>query len=165
MSRITVFSNREEGDPENGLAQPYAGLRDWRAKDERRLPEVKDLKGKYPEAFSQQATDEIIAEQRRAIYPEAYEREASAQYVANRSKPIIEPTIVPAKTKPITTRKPSFHDIPHRIAEIVFRMAHPRKMKAPEVSYIAGTKIKRARMPGFTRTEVRDALKSLLNHL
>lgn len=155
MGKITVFSNREEGDPENGLAQPYASLRDWRAKDERRLPEVKDLKGKYPEAFSQQATEEIIDEQRRAIYPEAYDREVSAKYEADNSKPKVEPR----------KRTSMFHDIPHRIVEIIHRMAHPRKMKAPAVSYIAGTKIKRAKMPGFTRTEVRNALRSLLNHL
>lgn len=159
MGKIIFFSNRQE-EPDNGLAQPYNSLRDWNGMDERKRPEFQDLKKRYPEGFSRRATNSIIAEQRRAIYPEAYDRNASDEYVERHSQSMVESAL-----KPEVKTAPSFHDIPRRLFETIRQITHPRSMKAPSVGYIAGTKIKRERMPGVTRAEVRDGLRALLRYL
>jgi hypothetical protein len=124
--------------------------------DERKRPEFQELKERYPEGFSRRATNSIIAEQRRAIYPEAYDRNASDEYVERHSQSMAEPMIKPA---------PVIHDIPRRVFEALRKITHPREMKAPAVGHIAGKKIKRERMPGVTRAEVRDGLRALLRYL
>lgn len=154
MGEIKFFSNREEGDPENGLAQPYADLRDWRDEDERGLPEFQELIRRYPEAFSPQANSASIDEQRRAIYPEAFNPITSSEYVEENIRPSVK-----APVRKINSL------VQHRVLDVMNSLGKPREMRAPVTSGSGKNKLKRVKTPGLSRASVRDMLRGIMREL